>query len=70
MGIPRKYSATMSAHPDAHMWCSEEMVSADIAFAQDYHAIMSRHVHFITGREPHTLREVFAMCKGKDYNDC
>jgi NAD(P)H dehydrogenase (quinone) len=70
MGVPRKYSATMSAHPDAHMWSSEEMVSADIAFAQDYHAIMSRHVHFITGKEPYTLREVFAMCKGKDYNDC
>lgn len=70
MGIPRSYSDDMQAHPDAHMWCSDEMVTADIAFQQDFHAIMSRHVHFITGQEPETLREVYARCKGKDYAEC
>jgi NAD(P)H dehydrogenase (quinone) len=70
MGIPRKYSEDMAAHPDAHKWCSEEMVTADIAFQQDFHAILSHHVHFITGKNPYTLREVFEFCKGRDYNDC
>jgi len=70
MGVPRKYSADMQVHPDAHVWSSEEMVSADLAFAQDFHAILSRHVHFITGREPATLRDVYMRCKGRDYNDC
>jgi NAD(P)H dehydrogenase (quinone) len=70
MGIPRKYTADMAAHPDAHKWCSEEMVTADIAFQQDFHAILSHHVKFITGQEPISLREVFESCKGRDYNDC
>jgi NAD(P)H dehydrogenase (quinone) len=70
MGVPRKYSENMQAHPDAHMWCSEEMVTADIAFAQDFHAILSHHVQFITGKKPYALREVFEFCKGKDYGNC
>jgi NAD(P)H dehydrogenase (quinone) len=70
MGVPRRYSEDMDSHPDAHLWCSEEMVTADLAFSQDFHAILSRHVHFITGKEPYTLREVYEFCKGKDYNDC
>jgi NAD(P)H dehydrogenase (quinone) len=70
MGIPRKFSEDMAAHPDAHKWCSEEMVTADIAFQQDFHALLSHHVRFITGKEPYSLREVFAFCKGKDYSDC
>jgi len=70
MGIPRKYTEDMAGHPDAHKWCSEEMVTADIAFQQDFHAILSHHVKFITGKQPYSLREVFDFCKGKDYNDC
>jgi NAD(P)H dehydrogenase (quinone) len=70
MGIPRKFTADMAAHPDAHLWCSEEMVTADIAFGQDFHAILSHHVQFITGKKPYSLREVFEFCKGRDYNDC
>lgn len=69
MGVPRKYDENMAAHPDSHMWTSEEMVTADIAFAQDYHAILSHHVEFITGKKPYTLREVYEFCKGKDYNN-
>jgi NAD(P)H dehydrogenase (quinone) len=70
MGIPRKFTEDMAAHPDAHKWCSEEMVTADVAFQQDFHAILSHHVHFITGKQPYSLREVFEFCKGRDYNDC
>jgi NAD(P)H dehydrogenase (quinone) len=70
IGVPRKFSEGMDGHPDAHLWCSEEMVSADIAFQAGYHAILSGHVEFITGEKPASLRAVFDRCKGKDYNDC
>jgi NAD(P)H dehydrogenase (quinone) len=70
MGVPRKFSEGMDGHPDAHLWCSEEMVSADIAFQAGYHAILSGHVEFITGEKPASLRAVFDRCKRKDYNDC
>lgn len=70
MGVPRKFDKAMAAHPDAHMWCSEEMVTADMAFAMNFHAILSHHVAFITGRAPASLREVFARCKGKEYDAC
>jgi len=50
------------------MWASDEMVSADIAFSQNFHAILSGHVEFITGRKPHALREVFEFCRGKTYD--
>lgn len=70
MGVPRKYADGMDGHPDAHLWCSEEMVSADIAFQAGYHSILTHHVEFVTGHKPMSLREVFELCKGKDYNDC
>jgi NAD(P)H dehydrogenase (quinone) len=70
MGVPRKYDEGMDGHPDAHLWCSEEMVTADIAFQAGYHAILSHHVEFITGQKPMPLRDVFERCKGRDYNDC
>jgi NAD(P)H dehydrogenase (quinone) len=37
MGVPRKFTGGMAGHPDAHLWCSEEMVTADIAFQAGYH---------------------------------
>jgi NAD(P)H dehydrogenase (quinone) len=70
MGVPRTYAEGMDGHPDAHLWCSEEMVTADIAFQAGYHAILTHHVEFITGQKPEELRAVFDRCKGKDYNDC
>ncbi|WP_298284186.1 SDR family oxidoreductase [Novosphingobium sp.] len=70
MGVPRQYAEGMDGHPDAHLWCSEEMVTADIAFQAGYHGILTHHVEFITGQKPRSLREVFELCKGKDYNDC
>jgi len=69
MGVARHYDANMTAHPDMQMWASDELVSADIAWAQNYHAIVSRHVEFITGRKPRTLRDVFESCKGKTYEE-
>jgi len=70
MGVPRQYAEGMEGHPDAHLWCSEEMVTADVAFQAGYHAILTHHVEFITGQKPMSLREVFDLYKGKDYNDC
>jgi NAD(P)H dehydrogenase (quinone) len=70
MGVPRTYAEGMDGHPDAHLWCSEEMVTADVAFQAGYHAILTHHVEFITGEKPASLRTVFERCKGKDYNDC
>jgi NAD(P)H dehydrogenase (quinone) len=70
MGVPRKFTEGMDGHPDAHLWCSEEMVSADIAFQAGYHAILTHHVEFITGEKPMNLRAVFDRCRGRDYNDC
>jgi NAD(P)H dehydrogenase (quinone) len=70
MGVPRKFTEGMDGHPDAHLWCSEEMVSADIAFQAGYHAILTHHVEFITGEKPASLRDVFDRCKGRNYNDC
>jgi NAD(P)H dehydrogenase (quinone) len=70
MGVPRKFTEGMDGHPDAHLWCSEEMVTADIAFQAGYHAILTHHVEFITGQKPAGLREVFERCQGRDYNDC
>ncbi|MES2301417.1 MAG: SDR family oxidoreductase [Pseudomonadota bacterium] len=70
MGVPRTYSESMDAHPDTHLWASDEMVTADIAWSMGFHAILSHHVKFITGKDPYTLREVFAFCKGRSYDDC
>ena len=70
MGVPRTFSEDMDSHPDAHLWASDEMVTADVAFAEDFHAILSHHVQYITGKKPYTLREVYEFCKGKDYDNC
>ena len=70
MGVPRQYAEGMDGHPDAHLWCSDEMVTADVAFQAGYHGILTHHVEFITGQKPRSLREVFELCRGKDYNDC
>lgn len=70
LGIPRRFDENMAAHPDAHLWCSEEMVTADIAFQAGFHAVQTDHVEFITGKKPYSLREVFEFCKGRSYDDC
>lgn len=69
LGYPRTYDEHRGPSSDGHMWASDEMVSADIGFAQNYHAILSYHVEFITGQKPRSLREVFELCKGKRYEE-
>lgn len=63
LGVPRSYDPDQTAHPDMHFYASDEIVSAEIAFAQNYHAILSGHVEFITGRKPRPIREIMEECK-------
>jgi NAD(P)H dehydrogenase (quinone) len=60
-GIPRGYNED-SNHPAAS-YGSDEIVTAYIAFDQGYHAILSHHVEFITGKKPVALSEVMAKAK-------
>lgn len=60
-GIPRGYDED-STHPAAS-YGSEEIVSAYEAFDQGYHAILSHHVEYITGRKPIALGEIIAKAK-------
>ena len=69
MGVPRTYSEGMATHADAHLWCSEEMVTAELAYEQGFHAILTDHVELITGRTAQSLQEVFDCCRGLDFND-
>lgn len=68
IGMPRTFTPDMPMSPDGHMWASDELVSADTAVAQGYQGILSRHVHFLTGREPESLLSVFERCKDKRYD--
>lgn len=69
VGLPRTFTADMPMSPDGHMWASDELVSADCAIAQGYQGVMSRHVYYLTGREPETLQQVFTRCKDKRYDE-
>jgi len=62
MGIPRDYQDGMQ-FAETHAWPSTEMVSAGVSMAQNYHAILTRHVEFITGRAPKPLRKVMQDAK-------
>jgi NAD(P)H dehydrogenase (quinone) len=69
LGFPRTYSPEMDKNPAGAMWASDEMLAGDIALAQGFHAILSHHVKFLTGREPESLWSVFERCKGKRYDE-
>jgi NAD(P)H dehydrogenase (quinone) len=56
MGVPRGY--TEDAKDPLLTYGSDEVVTAFIAFDQNYHAILSHHVEFITGRKPLSLLEI------------
>jgi NAD(P)H dehydrogenase (quinone) len=66
MGVPRKFTEGMDGHPDAHLWCSEEMVTADIAFQTGLPRHLTHHIEYITGQKPAPMRTVFDQCKGRD----
>jgi len=70
MGVPRTYSEDNPEHEYAQNWCSEEMVNADMCWAKGFHEILTGHVEMITGKKPMALREVFELCKDKDYAEC
>lgn len=57
-GVPRFYSDDMPSHPEFHRWASDEMVSAQLGFAQGFHHILTGHVELITGEPPRSLRKL------------
>lgn len=68
LGIPRTYDPEMPPSADGHMWASDELVSAEVAIAEGYQAILSHHVKHITGHEPESLRSVTRRCKSLRYD--
>ncbi|OZC54804.1 NAD(P)-dependent oxidoreductase [Rhodococcus sp. RS1C4] len=68
VGMPRTYDPNMQPSPDGHMWASDELVSADVAVACGYQALLSRHVEQITGQPPISLRSVLDTMKGVRYD--
>jgi len=68
IGIPRTYDPDMPPSADGHMWASDELVSADVAIAEGYQAVLSRHVKQITGHDPEPLRAVMERVKSLRYD--
>lgn len=71
LGVPRSWDSSLeNPNIDNHSFFSEEMVTAEVAFQDGYHEILTGHVEFITGKKPHSLLEVLEFTKGKPYTDC
>ncbi|MCX4642027.1 MULTISPECIES: NmrA family NAD(P)-binding protein [unclassified Streptomyces] len=68
VGLPRTYDPAMPPSPDGHMWASDELVSADLAVAGGYQALLTQHVKQITGRDPEPLRSVMERVKSVPYD--
>jgi len=68
IGIPRTYDPSMPPSADGHMWASDELVTAEVAMAQGYQAVLSHHVKQITGRDPEPLRDVMERTKSVRYD--
>ena len=68
IGIPRTYDPNMPPSPDGHLWASDEFVSAEVAVAQGYQALLSHHVKQITGRAPEPLRSVMERVREVRYD--
>ncbi len=58
----------MPPSADGHLWASDELVSAEVAMAEGYQAVLSHHVQQITGREPETLRSVMEKVRSVRYD--
>ncbi|MBA4865168.1 SDR family oxidoreductase [Streptomyces sp. PSKA54] len=69
VGIPRTYDPNMPPSADGHMWASDELVSAEVAIAEGYQAILSHHVKHITGQGPESLRSVMERCRSLRYDE-
>lgn len=59
-GIPATYDPDLPPDPVWHYWAIDEMLSAEIGFAQGYQEILTGQIKMITGRDPLTVREVIA----------
>ena len=68
VGMPRTYDPNMPPNPEGHMWASDELVSADLAVARGYQALLSGHIEQITGQPPASLRSVLESVKGVRYD--
>ncbi|MEH0632629.1 MULTISPECIES: SDR family oxidoreductase [Streptomyces] len=68
VGLPRTYDPDMPPSSEGHMWASDELVTADLAVAEGYQALLSHHVKLLTGREPERLRTVMERVKGVRYD--
>jgi NAD(P)H dehydrogenase (quinone) len=69
IGIPRTYDPSMPPSPDGHMWASDELVTAEVAIAEGYQAVMSHHVKQLTGQAPQPLRAVMERVKSVRYGE-
>lgn len=49
--------------PSPHCFGSNELVENYVAWAELYHAVLSHHVEFITGKKPRTLNEIMLEAK-------
>lgn len=67
-GIPRTYDPAMPPSPDGHFWASDELISAEVAVAAGYQAVLSHHVEQITGRKPERLADVMDRVRSLRYD--
>jgi NAD(P)H dehydrogenase (quinone) len=68
VGIPRTYDPDLPPSADGHRWASDELISAEIAMADGYQAVLSQHVKQLTGRNPEPLRSVMERVKSVRYD--
>ncbi len=68
VGMPRTYDPNMPLSPEGHMWASDELISAEVAVARGYQALLSGHVEQITGQRPASLRTVLESVKDVRYD--
>ncbi|KQU38416.1 MULTISPECIES: NAD(P)H-binding protein [unclassified Rhodococcus (in: high G+C Gram-positive bacteria)] len=69
VGLPRTYDPAMPPSADGHLWASDELVSADLAVARGYQAVLSGHVEQITGQAPVALRSILEHLQGVRYDE-
>jgi NAD(P)H dehydrogenase (quinone) len=62
-GVPRRHIEG-TVHEKAGAWGSEEMMSYERAIREGYFAVASHHVKLLTGRPPHSLRQVYEATRG------
>jgi NAD(P)H dehydrogenase (quinone) len=69
IGVPRTYDPSNAPSAEGHLWASDELVTADVAQAQGYQALLSGHVEQLTGEPATALRSVMEAAKSRRYSD-